>query len=281
MFRNFVEDIKVCDDKNALQSDQALCKTKILTEVSTTKMSGQFGKHYHKVNKVASILSRFVLDCLGYLPAEFHSFAADVLLSGMRSVFKDAAAAILCECSNIEQHLMLHEIGLSLGITEWINDYDAFISNDTFDQFGARVSCLKDAKTEISVGLKHDQGMLDKSLVPEMNMVTSLASCTQISQTVDGEKTIDECMTSCLEDSFQSGKDSDSTLVIESIRRDEFGLDPSLSDIDSNMLKKQHARLGRALHCLSQELYSQDSHFILELVRIIFQLHFSCLQIKE
>ncbi|GFP80685.1 hypothetical protein PHJA_000211800 [Phtheirospermum japonicum] len=33
------------------------------------------------------------------------------------------------------------------------------------------------------------------------------------------------------------------------------------------MLEKQHARLGRALHCLSQELYSQDSHFILELVQ--------------
>ncbi|XP_058771268.1 protein NO VEIN-like isoform X2 [Vicia villosa] len=104
-------------------------------------------------------------------------------------------------------------------------------------------------------------------------MVTSLVPrelnerCTEISQTVDAEKS----MTSHL----QSGKDIDSTLVIESIRQDEFGLDPSLSDTDSCMLKKQHARNilsvslwpGRALHCLSQELYSQDSHFILELVQ--------------
>lgn len=269
MFRNFLEDIEVCDDKNARQSEEALRKTKILTEVSTAKMSDEFGKHLHKVNKAVSILSRFVLDCLGYLPAEFHSFAADVLLSGMRSVFKDAAAAILCECRNMEQHLMLHEIGLSLGITEWINDYHAFISNDTSDH----ASCLKDAKTEISTGLKHGQGILDNSDVPEVNMVTSLVPCglneicSEISQTVDGEKSNDESMTSHLEDSFQNGKDVDSTLVIESIRRDEFGLDPSLSDIDSCMLKKQHARLGRALHCLSQELYSQDSHFILELVQ--------------
>ncbi|KAJ9555573.1 hypothetical protein OSB04_010187 [Centaurea solstitialis] len=36
---------------------------------------------------------------------------------------------------------------------------------------------------------------------------------------------------------------------------------------ESSILKKQHARLGRALHCLSQELYSQDSHFLLELVQ--------------
>ncbi|XP_050899985.1 protein NO VEIN isoform X1 [Lathyrus oleraceus] len=273
LFRNFVEDIEVGDDKNAFQSNEALCKTQIVTEVSTTKMSGEFGKHLLKVKKVVSIMSKFVLDCLGYLPAEFHSFAADVLLSGMRSVFKDAAVAILCECSNMEQHLMLHEIGLSLGITEWINDYHAFISNNTFDQFCAHVSCLKDGKTKISTGLKHDQEFLDKSLVPELDMVTSHVPCglnercTEISQTVDAEKSIDKSMTSHIEDSLQSGKDIDSTLVIESIRQDEFGLDPSLSDSDSCMLKKQHARLGRALHCLSQELYSQDSHFILELVQ--------------
>lgn len=273
MFKNFVEDSVVSDDKNVLHSEEALCKTKILTEVSTTKMKSAFGNHLHKVNKAVSILSRFVLDCLGYLPAEFRNFASKVLLSGMQSVFKDAAAAILCECSNMEQHLMLHEVGLSLGITEWINDYHAFISNNTPDQFCAHVSCLKDGKTEISAGLKHDQDIFDKSLVPEVNMVASLVPCglnercTEISQTVDREKSMDESMIGHLKDSFQNAKDIDSSLVIQSIRQDEFGLDPSLSDIESCMLKKQHARLGRALHCLSQELYSQDSHFILELVQ--------------
>ena len=54
---------------------------------------------------------------------------------------------------------------------------------------------------------------------------------------------------------------------IEAIRRDEFGLDLELECNESLLLKKQHARLSRALHCLSQELYSQDSHFLLELVR--------------
>ncbi|CAI0380265.1 unnamed protein product [Linum tenue] len=62
-------------------------------------------------------------------------------------------------------------------------------------------------------------------------------------------------------------KEKDAASVIDCIRRDEFGLDPNLSIIESDMLRKQHARLGRALHCLSQELYSQDSHFLLELVQ--------------
>jgi len=261
MFRNSVEDVEVSDDGNALsQSVEALSKTKILTEISNAKMGSEFSKHIHKVSKVASILSRFVLDCLGYLPAEFHSFASDLLLSGMQSVFKNATSAILCECSNIEQRFMLHEVGLSLGISEWINDYHAIISNNTSDIHCTRVSSLKDAKTDINAR-DHDQYTLDKSPIPEANI--------EVTATVDQEKSNQESNGCCLGSSFQNGADMDASLLIESIRRDEFGLDSSLSDTDTFMLKKQHARLGRALHCLSQELYSQDSHFILELVRII------------
>ncbi|RDX88172.1 hypothetical protein CR513_30268, partial [Mucuna pruriens] len=274
MFRNNLEDVEVSDDGNALrQPVEALSRTKFLTEISTAKMRSEFSKHIDKVSKVASVLSRFVLDCLGNLPPEFHSFASDVLLSGMQSVFKDAASAILCECRNMEQRLMLHEVGLSLGISEWIKDYHALISNNTSDIRGAPVSCLKDAKTNINASLKHGQETLDKSPMPEANMITSLVAsqlvegCTEITQTVDTEKSNDESITGCLGNSFQHDGDMDAALVVESIRRDEFGLDSSLSDIDSCMLKKQHARLGRALHCLSQELYSQDSHFILELVQ--------------
>ncbi|KAK6284921.1 hypothetical protein POUND7_003873 [Theobroma cacao] len=36
--------------------------------------------------------------------------------------------------------------------------------------------------------------------------------------------------------------------------------------MESRMLNKQHACIGRALHFLSKELYSQDSHVLLELV---------------
>lgn len=274
MFRNSLEDVEVSDDGNALhQSVEALSKTKVLNGVSTAKTMSEFNNNIHKVSKVASILSRFVLDCLGNLPAEFHSFASDVLLSGMQSVFKDAASAILCECRNMEERLMLHEVGFCLGISVWINDYLALISNNTSDIRCAGVSCLKDAKTDVNTSLKDDQETLDKSPIPEANMVTSFVAsrlvegCTEITQTVDTEKPNDESNSSWLGNSFQHGEDMDAALVIESIRRDEFGLDSSLSDTDSCMLKKQHARLGRALHCLSQELYSQDSHFILELVQ--------------
>ncbi|MED6180871.1 hypothetical protein PIB30_014207 [Stylosanthes scabra] len=218
----------------------------------------------HKPSSVVSTLSRFTLECLCFLPAEFHCFAADVLLSGMQSVSKDAAAAILCECINMEQRLMLQEVGFSLGISEWINDYNTLISNDVWDLSCALSSCIKEAKTEKGTGLKHDQAIVDKISVPQAKVAASLKA----SGFNEGcENSNVQSVRGFPEDSLQHVEDTDAALVIESIRRDEFGLEPSLSDAENCMLQKQHARLGRALHCLSQELYSQDSHFILELVQ--------------
>ncbi|KAM7259460.1 hypothetical protein ACFE04_015201 [Oxalis oulophora] len=130
---------------------------------------------------------KFVLNCLNYLPSEFHGLATGVLLSGMRS---------------------------------WIDDYHQFSSSPRNDEVlpaaGSDVSCNRRVS----------------GLAEEVNEDENL----------------------------------DAALVIESIRRDKFGLDQNLSDAESSLLKKQHAHLGRALHCLSQELYSQGSHFLLELV---------------
>ncbi|KAI7727540.1 hypothetical protein M8C21_003844, partial [Ambrosia artemisiifolia] len=64
-----------------------------------------------------------------------------------------------------------------------------------------------------------------------------------------------------------SEREKNAANIIESIRVQEFGMDPNISSTENSILEKQHARLGRALFCLSQELYSQDSHFLLELVQ--------------
>jgi hypothetical protein len=93
------------------------------------------------------------------------------------------------------------------------------------------------------------------------------ATCTQVRCTIDDAVvSSDETISGSLEQSSDLDQHKDAAMVIESIRKEEFGLDANLFNTESSMLKKQHARLGRALHCLSQELYSQDSHFLLELV---------------
>ncbi|XP_054822554.1 protein NO VEIN [Prosopis cineraria] len=273
MLRNALENMEVSDGRHSVLPGEALNDMTNFADISTTNTRSELCKHIQKTNKAVPILSRFVLNCVGYLPAEFHSFAADVLLSGMQSVFKDAASAILCEC-NKEERLMLHEVGLFLGVLEWINDYHAFISSDNYKLLCAGDSCLDAGKTKVSIGLKHDQDIKNKFPVPEENMIESSTAsgfikvCCELGQAADiGKSNNDELVYNSLQDESWLLEEKDASLVIESIRRDEFGLDPSLSDSESNMLKKQHARLGRAVHCLSQELYSQDSHFILELVQ--------------
>ncbi|XP_021895218.1 LOW QUALITY PROTEIN: uncharacterized protein LOC110812694 [Carica papaya] len=247
-----------------------LCRQNVVNEVSTDNViSGE--RHSIKRNEAVSITSRFVLDCLVHIPLEFCSFAADVLLSGLRSVVKDAPLVILSECNLLEQRVMLHEVGLTLGIGEWIDDYVAFRSavNANMLLYSGSPS-FKDGWSHLSSCSNHDKKEVDTVSNSEGKLIASedTHECTEVSHMIDRAKAVDDCIHSpgmLMISETHAHRDAD--LIIESIRRDEFGLDSNLSESESSMLKKQHARLGRALHCLSHELYSQDSHFLLELVQ--------------
>ena len=52
-------------------------------------------------------------------------------------------------------------------------------------------------------------------------------------------------------------------LVIDQIRREEFGIDVILSEDGEKLMLKQQERLGRSLDRLSKDLYSKDTHFVL------------------
>ncbi|GFQ03122.1 hypothetical protein PHJA_002456000 [Phtheirospermum japonicum] len=216
--------------------------------------------------KVVPVVSSFVLDCLSHLPNEFCSFAADVLVSGLQSFIKDAPSTILTECKKIEQRIMLHEVGISLGIVEWVNDYRSFCSAATTQSSESGSSAVDFVNPELSTRsvIMQDVSNRHPSSSGEM-LVSSYALC----HNDNYERTSSDVQSCILENLsvFVSQINEDPAGVIGSIRKEEFGLDKSLSDTEDRMLKKQHARLGRALHCLSQELYSQDSHFLLELVQ--------------
>jgi hypothetical protein len=274
ILKNSLESREVNDSRNSLMQGNNLCRQRMVDEVATSNLSSELHKKLCKMNKAVPVVSRFFLDCVGYLPTEFRGFAADVLLSGMRSVIKDANSVILCECNQKEERVMLHEVGLSLGIVEWIDDYRAFCSTDATDLFTSGASCLEAAGTEKSIWSKNMQDMLGKSSTSEVKLNVPLVpderneESTEVCQSINGVEVFDDRI-SCghMQHLSELNDYKNASLVIESIRQDEFGLDPSLSNTEISMLKKQHARLGRALHCLSQELYSQDSHFLLELVR--------------
>ncbi|XP_057497767.1 protein NO VEIN-like [Actinidia eriantha] len=246
-----------------------------MSDVDASDVNSDLCKQKSTVHEAVTVAAKFFIDCLCHFPVEFHPFAADILLSGLRSVIKDASSVILGECKLIEHRLMLHYIGLSLGIVEWIDDYHAFSSTMAMDWFAfSGVACLQAVNSEFRRGSTCVQDGVNKSISSKGEMPVSVEVDQQNKQGDmvhyahnSGAISCDYFRDDCKRHLSEVDKEKEAALVIESIRREEFGLDSRLSETESSMLKKQHARLGRALQCLSQELYSQDSHFLLELVQ--------------
>ncbi|GAB4844079.1 hypothetical protein Ancab_014043 [Ancistrocladus abbreviatus] len=219
-------------------------------------------------HEAVSLASKLVLDCLGHLPSEFRSFAADILLHGLQSIVKDAPSAVLLQCKQNKDRLMLHEVGFSLGILEWIEDHHAFCPvTDIESLMPAGSSPFITSSSKVT----ETKCMLQPFVKSSREQVIISSEAHEQGEINNNDSSqVDGCEVSGRYEMHNMAEvisDKDADLLIESIRSEEFGLDPNLSDEESNMLKKQHARLGRALHCLSQELYSQDSHFLLELVQ--------------
>ncbi|KAD5508904.1 hypothetical protein E3N88_16607 [Mikania micrantha] len=213
-------------------------------------VNSDLSRDKNELNNGISSASKFILECLTNLPKEFHCFATELLLSGFCSFVKDAPLSILGQCRNTEDRLMLHEIGLSLGIMEWINDHNIFSLSESsmsikFDQEKVTTSSFSHVKGNGVLSTR------DLDVEKEESTVVNF-----IGRNVDFKQHLST-----------SKSEEEATKIIECIRREEFGLDPDISAKEDCILKKQHARLGRALQCLSQELYSQDSHFLLELVQ--------------
>ncbi|KAH0448721.1 hypothetical protein IEQ34_022521 [Dendrobium chrysotoxum] len=258
--------------KSAAENDWSIVP-KNLSKMSEIGGGRNLFSEISQMSKAYSYISVFILDCLGHLPSEFHSFAADILVSGMQFSSRNAVTIILNECRHVHERIMLHEIGLSLGIMEWINDYKDFLSKidaHMSEPLGTQGRGFEEcAIPELS---NHLPGVFEKILSSDgkahKNIETPLQK-SGLPQATVCESFCKELSTELMYTSTQlENKDfqfRDAAALIEQIRREDFGLDPDTADTD--LLKKQHARLGRALNCLSQELYSQDSHIILELIQ--------------
>lgn len=273
---NYLE-AELYKDKGSLLHGKPSYDHHIVVSRTSSKLGINFPGDKSILNKAATVMSRFILDCLSYLPVEFCSFATDVLIYGMQSIVKDVPSAILNECKQVEQRLMLHEVGISLGLVEWINDFCSFYSSATTGH-SSRSSCIDVIMSESNATLMTGQEVgKHPSSTGKTLVFDETYSCNIIFKQFSGPvnaKVSDDVQMSNLEQFSMIGDctDVDPERVIESIRREEFGLDHCSFGAENIMLEKQHARLGRALHCLSQELYSQDSHFLLELVCIFASL---------
>ncbi|KAK6284918.1 hypothetical protein POUND7_003870 [Theobroma cacao] len=165
---------------------------------------------------------------------------------------------------------MLHEVCLLLGIVEWIQNFAAFCSTDISNIFLSSEGLgMKTGRSELKTRSNCMQNTIGRlSYAEKENKVFDRTyKQPEVCHMIDGAEVSAETLgNKNRKQSSRVDEQKDVALVIESIRRDEFHLDPNLSDMESRMLNKQHACIGRALHFLSKELCSQDSHFLLELV---------------
>lgn len=223
------------------------------------------------LNGALVVASRFILGCLSHIPSEFRSYAANILLFGLLSFTKDAPSVILRQCEQNDEFHMLHDIGLCLGIREWIDNYHVFGDKSAVDL------PLTAESNKISDGPSNSFQLMPSPVQQVISDGKFHEDCTDLVNeggSYGGKKVnkLDGMPSEKPSDGYlhENIQDVEALLVIETIRKEEFGLDSNFDPSESTLLKKQHARLGRALHCLSQELYSQDSHFILELVSAVF-----------
>ncbi|EPS73278.1 hypothetical protein M569_01478, partial [Genlisea aurea] len=239
-------------DRNPIQLRCPPYEHDVVSNISSANLAEKSLKSAHR--NVASVFSKFILDCLSYLPIEFCSFAADIMISALQHFVKDTPKVILTECKDLHLRLMLHEVGMTLGITDWVLDYHSIFSSASVESANGKVDP-------------------DCPLSSSNGMVLSHESDGLYPRTKDGSGEADTPQTFFGNESSQGQIvhdchfGYDPAMVVDSIRKEEFGIDHCSSATENKMLEKQHSRLGRALHCLSQELYSHDSHFLLELVQ--------------
>jgi hypothetical protein len=274
----------IVDNSNGLMNSASESKLFMCEEPdNASSMQSIHSTHFgsdslSSIHGTARLVAKFILDCLGHLPSEFRSLAADILLAGLRIVTKNCYSVMLHEATEDWQLCMLHDIGLSLGVAEWVEDCHRY--------------CLTEeayAKTELHSSSKHTSATSEGATCEKSDILISNNADMLNDKRKSSSGTNDQAIAADSRDHkvlnpagieadtaelYDTNRSSvmgetileEATLVIETIRREEFGLDHALSYTENSLLEKQHARLGRALHCLSQELYSQDSHLLLELV---------------
>ncbi|XP_020529013.1 uncharacterized protein LOC18443902 isoform X1 [Amborella trichopoda] len=272
MVKNYIDSLKVTNNgKLSSTIGEAFIGQKILNIDSANSLSPDSPGSSLEGSVIAA---KFILECLIYLPPEFCSSAADILLSGLRFTATNAPATILHECIEnyqIDQRVMLHDIGFSLGILEWIDDYHIFSSCfDTWKENNTESPTATGVNTSSSIVVFPADGKV--SLNPEAHIAHLKGQCDASTnhdciRNVSTHTWVENLKDNSLASMHKDKDVHDAAQFIEAIRREEFGLDATLDQANSSLLEKQHARLGRALQCLSRELYSQDSHFLLELVQ--------------
>ncbi|XP_066560829.1 uncharacterized protein LOC136750017 isoform X2 [Amia ocellicauda] len=250
--------------------------------------------------------AKFLLDCLIRIPTRIcKSLMQQVFLQPFSKVLGQAKSKnVLLQSAKLDNRYTsrLHQIGLLLGLTEWVKDFQTKLSPPKLAFVPSKISKLRSADSvsmssrSSAVGLSsedeeilagsgpesesesEDESSLLSSDVEEEKFELALEEnrkppSESESQDLSSEGVEEEQAEIVNEESEELSKTlaeervNQCKAVIDDIRKNEFGIGVDLSEEGRNLMKVHQERLGRSLDRLSTELYSKDTHFVLELIQ--------------
>lgn len=216
-------------------------------------------------------VERFVLDILLSTPCEFADFVytllVEVAVSGTsESEQSRFAESVWTACGNEVERRSLSSIGRSMNLAVWMDKLDLTQELDlkrvgTSAMEGtSRTANENPLQSWTSVKAKSSQRNA-QAIADRFTRADQVGEATvRDTVTEDGDTSVtEEVLKSAPESCYQ---------CINQIRKEQFGIGLEIQDeATSSVLKIQQQRLERALKRLSDELYSENTHFVLELLQ--------------
>uniref|UniRef100_A0A3Q2WHL7 Wu:fj29h11 n=1 Tax=Haplochromis burtoni TaxID=8153 RepID=A0A3Q2WHL7_HAPBU len=212
-------------------------------------------------------VAKFLLECLTRIPTRTcQALLLQVFLEPFSRVLGQAKSKrVLMTVAQSEPRYMncLHRLGILLGIPDWIKDYEKKLNPPQSQSCNTYSAPVDQQDIEAEEEEEDEEQLYELASVPngEISDVSSDAEGGQGEEQLkmsDGdEKEGDSCES---EDTIQRA-------VIEDIRKSEFGIGVKLTAEGQKLMQVHQERLGRSLDRLSTELYSKDTHFVLELIQ--------------
>uniref|UniRef100_A0A1A7X528 HTH OST-type domain-containing protein n=2 Tax=Iconisemion striatum TaxID=60296 RepID=A0A1A7X528_9TELE len=253
-----------------------------------------------------SRVATFLLTCLTRIPTRTcQALLQQVFLEPLYRVLGQAKSkeVLITVAQSDPKHLnCLHRLGILLGITDWLKDYQKKLNpavnqswnvakgvdraKPNFDSERSSFSAviMSDEEDDLKdIGSVSSQLDLDQQQVNGHHVVgreeedeedlyelTSApnGATSDLSSEAEGGQAEELLENSESEESSQSSDTfHHQKAIIEDIRKSEFGIGVTLNAEGQRLMQVHQERLGRSLDRLSTELYSKDTHFVLELIQ--------------
>ncbi|BFZ19889.1 hypothetical protein BsWGS_22929 [Bradybaena similaris] len=132
-----------------------------------------------------------------------------------------------------------------------------------------------DDKCDKTARKDEGESAVDKKVAEDVKVEETLAAetsespeeSTEVFETAEETTQSAECDVAEIEPEKELTHEQICQAIVENIQKEEFGLGIQLDETGEKLMRKQHERQGRSLQRLSRDLYSKETHFVLELIQ--------------